>query len=162
MMMAVGRNNPERRDAKDPDDRMLGSALGRFCLAKCPRSRQRAVLLFLAGQDYAKDVRHFLTTAGHFVAGMERSVGNSGGEVDISEDAVKVSQEAIDTAKAKMTRADAELFEIMPRLPAIVKSLCVGGFPVNPENEDIVDGGLYRLACHYGRVDFGINWDKPR
>ena len=158
---SVAVDQPHRRGAEDPTDPLLGTAHGRFCLREWPGVARRThrVMMFNAGEDYARDVRDLKQARGFAAAagtatGLKRRPSD-----DVSQAAINAAREEVEICEAAVRSADEAMMLIgvgvKPR--DAIRRLCCEDQELGPYDDDVIRAGLYRLAVHYGKVKRTIN-----
>lgn len=130
-------NQPHRRNAPDPLDRRLSSALGRFCIAHGLRSE-----LFDAGEEWGNLLRRWRAAKGvpdpMHTGGMGSGLGPSDDTVDGWERLIRRIEKSLETAGRRVWLA--------------TRSLCIDDVePYSSEAKWAIEG-LQAVAGELGRL----------
>ena len=158
---AVAVDQPHRRGAEDPTDPLLGTAHGRFCLREWPGVARRThrVMMFNAGEDYARDVRDLKQAKGFAAAAGTAMSPKGGSSDDVSQAAIEAAREQVEKCAAAVRSADEAMMLIgrgaKPR--DAIRRLCCEDKEPGPYDDGVIRAALYRLALHYAKVERTIN-----
>lgn len=154
-VLATALAQPHRRYSRDPRDERLGTALGRFCVAR----RWYGGPCWQAGQRYGEIVKEARSAIGLGVYGWAPGEGGfSGCAGDCprefcgrhGDECRRAKQEL---AMSRIRDADSVLRWVMPRLPAAMERLTYHDLDPLPNDGDMLAHGLVRLALEWKYLD---------
>lgn len=153
--VSVALAQPHRAGSDDP---RLAFPLGRFCATAWRNDHDFGRKMHAAGGSYAGDVRSLKVASGFHVIGSEReSMAAPNGDDDLSPEEIQAMRANIFGLRMALKRADELLLNVMPRLPRAMVRLCFDHDEPSPYDHEIIRHGLYRLALHYGHLEYSRN-----